>query len=210
MKGTCCEKAAAANNRVNADIGNGEDAIGGAAPLVEADKDTNEDPKWGGTAALLTYKLIERKEFSSTTCFTFAPEFFLVGFVVGRIVGLQHYSGRITGREMIGLVIETLNPYDSNAIKVLNMRSAQRYRLPRQVHIFSRIDAFSIVENAIEGESKVLLRRWSGLDFRVILDEAHVIKNEATKSKAVIGLKAKRRGLYDMGLENRWCSGFDD
>ncbi|KAF9598719.1 hypothetical protein IFM89_030443 [Coptis chinensis] len=43
------------------------------APLVEANKDTNEDPKWGGTAALLTYKLRERKEFSSTTCFTFAP-----------------------------------------------------------------------------------------------------------------------------------------
>ncbi|KAF9608564.1 hypothetical protein IFM89_009996 [Coptis chinensis] len=82
-------RAATANNKVNADIGNGEDAIGGAgqlirrnaenvaarlemqaarleahveqmfdglddadAPLVEADKDTNEDPKWGGTAAL--------------------------------------------------------------------------------------------------------------------------------------------------------------
>ncbi|KAF9624665.1 hypothetical protein IFM89_012842 [Coptis chinensis] len=39
----------------------------------EADKDTNEDPKWGGTVALLTYILREQKEFSSTTCFTFAP-----------------------------------------------------------------------------------------------------------------------------------------
>ncbi|KAF9592159.1 hypothetical protein IFM89_012588, partial [Coptis chinensis] len=123
---------------------------------------------------------------------TSSSEFFLVGFVVVRIVGLQHYSGRITGREMIGLVREPLNPYDSNAIKVLNMRSAQvgyverdcaavfaplmdaglitlegivpstpgvkqRYRLPCQVHIFSRIDAFSIVENAIEGGGLLLI-----------------------------------------------------
>ncbi|KAF9619451.1 hypothetical protein IFM89_007026 [Coptis chinensis] len=93
---------------------------------------------------------------------------------------------------MIGLVREPLNLYNSNAIKVLNMRSAQvgyverdcatvfaplmdaglitlegivpstlgvkqRYRLPCQVHIFSRIDAFSIVENTIEGGGLLLI-----------------------------------------------------
>ncbi|KAJ8472036.1 hypothetical protein OPV22_026379 [Ensete ventricosum] len=49
----------------------------------------------------------------------------LVGFVIANIVGLRYYTGTISGREMVGLVREPLNPYDPNAIKVLNTRTAQ-------------------------------------------------------------------------------------
>ncbi|KAL0428452.1 UNVERIFIED_CONTAM: chromatin subfamily A member 3-like 1 [Sesamum latifolium] len=49
----------------------------------------------------------------------------MVGFVIINVVGLRHYSGTINGRELVGLVRDELNPYDGNAIKVLNMRSVQ-------------------------------------------------------------------------------------
>ncbi|KAK9114612.1 hypothetical protein Syun_021409 [Stephania yunnanensis] len=52
-------------------------------------------------------------------------ETFLVGFVIVNVVGLQHYSGTISGREMVGLLRDPLNPYDPNAIKVLNTRGLQ-------------------------------------------------------------------------------------
>ncbi|PIN15660.1 DNA helicase [Handroanthus impetiginosus] len=52
-------------------------------------------------------------------------ETFLVGFVIVNVVGLRHYQGKISGREMVGLVRESWNPHDENAIKVLNMRSVQ-------------------------------------------------------------------------------------
>ncbi|XP_058107417.1 putative SWI/SNF-related matrix-associated actin-dependent regulator of chromatin subfamily A member 3-like 1 isoform X2 [Magnolia sinica] len=52
-------------------------------------------------------------------------DMFLVGFVIVNIVGLKHYSGTINGREMVGLVRDPLNPYDPNAIKVLNTRTHQ-------------------------------------------------------------------------------------
>ncbi|KAL6009842.1 hypothetical protein ACLOJK_000273 [Asimina triloba] len=54
-----------------------------------------------------------------------ADDTYLVGFVVVNIVGLRHYSGGINGREMVGLVRDPLNPYDPNAIKVLNTRTIQ-------------------------------------------------------------------------------------
>ncbi|KAJ4972310.1 hypothetical protein NE237_005409 [Protea cynaroides] len=54
-----------------------------------------------------------------------SSETYMVGFVIVNIVGLQYYAGRISGREMVGLVREPLNPYDGNAIKVLNTRSVQ-------------------------------------------------------------------------------------
>ncbi|PKA58989.1 Putative SWI/SNF-related matrix-associated actin-dependent regulator of chromatin subfamily A member 3-like 1 [Apostasia shenzhenica] len=50
---------------------------------------------------------------------------YLVGFVIANIVGLRYYSGTINGRELVGLVREPLNPFDPNAIKVLNTRSVQ-------------------------------------------------------------------------------------
>ncbi|KAL2228148.1 UNVERIFIED_CONTAM: chromatin subfamily A member 3-like 1 [Sesamum indicum] len=54
-----------------------------------------------------------------------AAESLMVGFVIVNVVGLRHYSGTISGRELVGLVRDELNPYDGNAIKVLNMRSVQ-------------------------------------------------------------------------------------
>ncbi|KAL0001982.1 hypothetical protein SO802_015763 [Lithocarpus litseifolius] len=45
------------------------------------------------------------------------PETFMVGFIIANIVGIQYYSGTISGREMVGLVREPLNTYDPNAIK---------------------------------------------------------------------------------------------
>nr|CAD1833711.1 unnamed protein product [Ananas comosus var. bracteatus] len=56
---------------------------------------------------------------------------YLVGFVVANIVGLRYYTGRVSGRELVVLVREPLKPYDSNAIKVLNTRSAQVGHLER-------------------------------------------------------------------------------
>lgn len=53
------------------------------------------------------------------------PEPYLIGFVIANIVGMRHYSGTINNREMVGLVREPLNPFDPNAIKVLNTRSVQ-------------------------------------------------------------------------------------
>ncbi|GFY84682.1 DNA/RNA helicase protein [Actinidia rufa] len=54
-----------------------------------------------------------------------SSETYLLGFVIVNIVGLQHYTGSINGREMVGLVREPLNPHDPNAIKVLNTRTVQ-------------------------------------------------------------------------------------
>ncbi|XP_047947386.1 putative SWI/SNF-related matrix-associated actin-dependent regulator of chromatin subfamily A member 3-like 1 [Salvia hispanica] len=50
---------------------------------------------------------------------------FLVGFVIVNVVGLRYYHGTISGREIVGLVRDELNPHDENAIKVLNMLSVQ-------------------------------------------------------------------------------------
>ncbi|KAF3790759.1 SWI/SNF-related matrix-associated actin-dependent regulator of chromatin subfamily A member 3-like 1 [Nymphaea thermarum] len=58
---------------------------------------------------------------------------YLAGFVTANIVGLQYYSGRISGREMVCLVREPSNPYDHNAIKVLNTRSQQVGHIERSV-----------------------------------------------------------------------------
>ncbi|VFQ85734.1 unnamed protein product [Cuscuta campestris] len=60
-------------------------------------------------------------------------ETYLVGFIFANIVGIQYYTGRISGREMVGLVREPLNPYDENAIKVLNTRGNQVGHIERAV-----------------------------------------------------------------------------
>ncbi|KAG1327714.1 SWI/SNF-related matrix-associated actin-dependent regulator of chromatin subfamily A member 3-like 1 [Cocos nucifera] len=62
-----------------------------------------------------------------------SPSSYLAGFVIANIVGLRYYSGTISGREMVGLVREPLNPHDSNAIKVLNTRMAQVGHIERSV-----------------------------------------------------------------------------
>lgn len=64
-------------------------------------------------------------EGSSSSPVSTSTDTYLVGFVIVNVVGLQYYQGRISGREMVGLVREELNPYDENAIKVLNTRTVQ-------------------------------------------------------------------------------------
>ncbi|KAJ0671550.1 putative DNA helicase chromatin remodeling SNF2 family [Helianthus annuus] len=60
-------------------------------------------------------------------------ETYMVGFIIANIVGLQYYSGRISGREMVGLVREPLNQYDPNAIKVVNTRTHQVGHIEKKV-----------------------------------------------------------------------------
>lgn len=60
-------------------------------------------------------------------------ETYLAGFVMSNIVDVKHYSDIITDHEMVGLIREPLNPYDSNAIKVLNTQSLQVGYIERSV-----------------------------------------------------------------------------
>ncbi|XP_024516582.1 helicase-like transcription factor [Selaginella moellendorffii] len=98
-------------------------------------------------------------------------EAILVGCLTVNVVGLRYYHGTVTNGEMVQLVREPTNPYDSNAIRVLNIRGDQvghveknkamhlaplvdqnlaflegivpsgsknAYRMPCQVHVFSK------------------------------------------------------------------------
>ncbi|KAL6657069.1 hypothetical protein ACP70R_004849 [Stipagrostis hirtigluma subsp. patula] len=56
---------------------------------------------------------------------------YLLGFIVANIVGMRHYHGRVAGREAVGLVRQPLNPYDANAVMVLNARGDQVGHLDR-------------------------------------------------------------------------------
>ncbi|TVU37539.1 hypothetical protein EJB05_10858, partial [Eragrostis curvula] len=58
---------------------------------------------------------------------------YLVGFIVAKIVGMNHYNGRVTGREAVGLVREPLNEYDGNAIKVVNRHTVHVGYIERSV-----------------------------------------------------------------------------
>ncbi|KAJ8527551.1 hypothetical protein K7X08_015002 [Anisodus acutangulus] len=151
---------------------------------------------------------VEHEEDSSTA--SSSGEMYMVGFVIVNVVGLQYYSGTISGREIVGLQREPLNQYDSNAIKVLNTRSVQvghiersasrvlaplldahiitvdgivpkvarpgnRYKLPCQVHIFARLEAFGIVKSAITNGGLYLIGE-SNPSFT--LSEAEVVKEK--------------------------------
>ncbi|CAL1352250.1 unnamed protein product [Linum trigynum] len=78
-------------------------------------------------------------------------ESYLVGYVIANIVGLRYYDGRITGRELVGLVREPTNPYDQNAIRVLNIRSIQVGHIEKTVAavLAPLIDAGTIVVEGI-------------------------------------------------------------
>jgi SWI/SNF-related matrix-associated actin-dependent regulator of chromatin subfamily A3 len=60
-------------------------------------------------------------------------ETYLAGFIMANIVGLRYYTGTINRREILGLVRDPLNPYDTNAIKVLNTQSLQVGFIERSV-----------------------------------------------------------------------------
>ncbi|TYG35677.1 hypothetical protein ES288_D13G001500v1 [Gossypium darwinii] len=149
-------------------------------------------------------ELWEDQESSSQSSF----DTYLLGFDIANIVGLQYYRGKISGREMVGLVREPLNPYDGNALKVLNTRTLQvghiersvaavlsplidshlivvegivpnsrsasnRYKIPCQIHIFARLEAFNSVKSAISRGGLELI---SHSDVSFTLSEAAVVK----------------------------------
>ncbi|KAH0907890.1 hypothetical protein HID58_039717 [Brassica napus] len=135
-------------------------------------------------------------------------ERYMVGFIIANIVGLKYYSGRINGRELVGLVREPSNLYDENAIRVLNTRSLQvghieravaavlsplidsgkilvegivpntrstanRFRIPCQVHVFAKLEETADVKSAISRAGLVLI---SDSDTSFGLSEAVVVK----------------------------------
>lgn len=81
----------------------------------------------------------------------YISEPYMVGFIIANIVGLKYYSGRINGRELVGLVREPLNQYDTNAIRVLNTRSVQVGHIERAVAavLSPLIDSHMIVVEGI-------------------------------------------------------------
>nr|AAM13210.1 helicase-like transcription factor-like protein [Arabidopsis thaliana]AAP68241.1 At5g05130 [Arabidopsis thaliana] len=91
---------------------------------------------------------VEPSQQQSQDC---VSESYLIGFVIANIVGLKYYSGRINGREMVGLVREPLNVYDNNAIRVLNTRSEQVGHIERTVAavLAPMIDSHTIVVEGI-------------------------------------------------------------
>lgn len=92
-----------------------------------------------------------------------SSERYLLGFVCAHIVGIKHYSGTISGREMVGLVREPLNPYDENAIKVLNTRADQVGHIERSVAavLSPLIDSNLII---VEG---IVPKTYSGNKFKI-------------------------------------------
>merc|ERR1719215_777951 len=50
-----------------------------------------------------------------------------------KVVGVQHYGGVVTDRENVVLRRQPSNPYDRNAIQVLNVRNEQLGHLPREL-----------------------------------------------------------------------------
>lgn len=50
-----------------------------------------------------------------------------------KVVGVQHYDGVVSDRESVVLQRQPRNPYDSNAIQVLNMRNEQIGHIPREM-----------------------------------------------------------------------------
>ena len=57
----------------------------------------------------------------------------LYGSMNTKIVGCRYYNGYITSGESVLLIREPSNPYDSNAIRVDNVRSERIGHIPRQV-----------------------------------------------------------------------------
>ncbi|KAK9290755.1 hypothetical protein L1049_008931 [Liquidambar formosana] len=167
------------------------------------------------------FDLDQEEDYSTQESPTYPPssssETYMLGFVLANIVGIQYYSGTISGREMVGLVREPLNPYDPNAIKVLNTRTVQvghierstaavlsplidenliavegivpnaggrggnsRHRIPCQIHIFGRVEAFPRVKSAILRGGLQLI---SNSDAAFGLSEAVVVKEKSGGGK---------------------------
>ncbi|KAI6673682.1 hypothetical protein NL676_001588 [Syzygium grande] len=101
---------------------------------------------------------------SSSSSQASSSDTYLVGFIIANIVGIRHYSGTISGREMVGLVREPLNPYDENAIKVFNTRTVQVGHVERVV---AAVLAPLIDSQLISVEGIVPSTRSGGSKFRI-------------------------------------------
>ncbi|KAF0700506.1 Aste57867_8967 [Aphanomyces stellatus] len=64
---------------------------------------------------------------------TQAVEDVFFGAIKNKIVGIQHYRGRVGRREAVSLVREPRNPYDRNAIAVHNLAGEMVGHVPREL-----------------------------------------------------------------------------
>ncbi|KMZ72960.1 putative DNA repair helicase rad5,16 [Zostera marina] len=101
------------------------------------------------------YSMIQEEEAeeSDVVDLSIDSEKYMVGFVIGNIVGIRHYDARIhlNKMEFVGLVREPLNTYDSNAVKVVNMYGFQIGYIERGIAavIAPMIDSCYITVEAI-------------------------------------------------------------
>ncbi|KAJ0978965.1 hypothetical protein J5N97_014439 [Dioscorea zingiberensis] len=183
----------------------------------------------------LSYSMDDRSDLESSdheSSQSQPSESYLLGFVIGNIVGLRYYHGTINGREMVGLVREPLNPHDPNAIKVLNARAAQvghierpvaavlaplldshtisveaivpktpkaskPYRLPVQLHIFSRLAASASVHDALARGGLLLI---SDPNPGFSLSEAAILQEKKSKEARGVDDIFALVGKSDVGI----------
>ncbi|KAM1217252.1 hypothetical protein TB2_013233 [Malus domestica] len=110
--------------------------------------------------------------------FSSSSNTFMLGFVIVRIVGIQYYPGTISGREMVGLVRETLNPYDSNAIKVLNTKTGQVGHIEQ--FIFARAGG-GVRRGVQEIVQEIVLRGVKEIVQEIVLQEIRVFEYSGTQ-----------------------------
>lgn len=82
---------------------------------------------------------------------------FLLGFVEVSVVGLQYYSGRVSDQEMVRLIREPNNPYDRNAIQVVNILGDQIGHIERYkaCHLAPLVDdSLALIEGIVPHGSK--------------------------------------------------------
>lgn len=82
---------------------------------------------------------------------------FLVGVLEVNVVGLQYYEGRVSDREMVRLIREPNNPYDRNAIQVMNILGQQIGHVERvkACQLSPLVDGkLAIMEGLVLGGSK--------------------------------------------------------
>lgn len=82
---------------------------------------------------------------------------FLLGFVEVNVVGLQYYSGRVSDQEMVRLIREPHNPYDRNAIQVVNILGDQIGHIERfkACHLAPLVDdSLALIEGIVPHGSK--------------------------------------------------------
>jgi len=82
---------------------------------------------------------------------------FLLGFVEVNVVGLQYYNGRVSDQEMVRLIREPHNPYDRNAIQVVNILGDQIGHIERfkACHLAPLVDdSLALIEGIVPHGSK--------------------------------------------------------